>query len=99
MNGFPAASTMLPTSRAVRPGLPSLKMITPVAPAAWAFWIFTPKLQPPRWISAIRPDTKLPKSEEVHPAVELDVWVGGRMIPPDGWIALALTTPRLLPGP
>ena len=34
--GFPAASTKLPTSRSVRPGLPSLKMMTPDAPAAWA---------------------------------------------------------------
>src|SRR5919206_4737358 len=82
-NGVPPASTRLPTSRSVRPGLPSLKMITPVAPAACAFCTFTPKLQPPRWISAILPDTKVPKSDDVHPAVELDDCVGGRMIPPD----------------
>jgi hypothetical protein len=53
-NGLPAASTMLPTSRFVRSGLPSLKMITPEAFAASALRIFTPKLQPPRWIRAIR---------------------------------------------
>src|SRR5919202_5198299 len=97
-NGVPPASTRLPTSRPVRPGLPSLKMITPVAPAACAFCTFTPKLQPPRWISAIRPDTKPLKSVEVHPLVELDVCVGGRMMPPAGWIA-ADAIPMLLPGP
>src|ERR1051326_5947287 len=100
--GVPPASTMLPMSRPVRlsgdPGLPSLKMITPVAPAPCAFWIFTPKLQPPRWISAIRPGTKPAKSALLHPAVELDRFVGGRMMPPDGWIA-AFVIPRLLPGP
>jgi hypothetical protein len=80
------------------PGLPSLKMITPVAPAPCAFCTFTPKLQPPRWISAIRPGTKPAKSVVLHPAVELDRFVGGRMMPADGWIA-ALAIPRLLPGP
>src|SRR5438046_1742016 len=84
--GFPAASTRLPTSRPVRPGLPSLKMITPDAPAACAFSTFTPKLQPPLWISAIRPGTRPVKSAAVQPLVELDVGVGGRMIPPAGWI-------------
>src|SRR5919206_2288830 len=101
-NGTPPASTRLPTSRPVRSsgdaGLPSLKMITPVAPAPCAFCTFTPKLQPPRWISAIRPGTKPVKSVEVHPLVELDVAVGGRMMPPAGWSAFD-ATPRLLPGP
>jgi hypothetical protein len=52
-NGLLLASSRLPLSTSVRPGLPSLKMITPVAPAAWAFCTFTPKLHPPRWISAM----------------------------------------------
>ena len=34
MIGFPFTSTRLPLVTAVRPGLPSLKMITPEAPAA-----------------------------------------------------------------
>src|ERR671936_107276 len=96
-NGVPAASTRLPTRRAVRPGLPSLKMITPVAPAACAFSTFTPKLQPPRWISAIRPDTKPLKSEALHPLAELGEDVGGRTIPPAGWIA-AVVVPALVAG-
>src|SRR5436190_3784903 len=97
-NGVPAASTMLPISRSVRPGLPSLKMITPDAPAACAFCTFTPKLQPPRWISAIRPGTRPVKSAAMQPLVELDDGVGGRMIPPAGWIA-AVAWPVLAPGP
>jgi hypothetical protein len=47
-NGWSFSSSMLPLRTAVRPGLPSLKMITPVAPAACALSTFTPKLQPPR---------------------------------------------------
>ena len=83
--GFPFASTRLPDSGPVRPGLPSLKMITPVAPAACAFSTFTPKLHPPRWTRATRPDTKPLKSAAVHPLVELEVGVGGITIPPAGW--------------
>ena len=98
MNGFPAASNKVPMSRPVRPGLPSLKRITPDAPAAWAFSTFTPRKQVPRWISAIRPGTKLVKSEALHPLAELGVGVGGRTIPPAGWIAPA-AIPRLRPGP
>src|SRR5918911_1713995 len=98
-NGVPAASTRLPTSRSVRPGLPSLKMITPVAPAPCAFCTFTPKLQPPRWISAIRPGTKPVKSVELHPLVELDVAVGGRMMPPAGLhLGRDVVRGRLVPG-
>src|SRR5712671_3801777 len=81
MIGFPAASTRLPAKRAVRPGLPSLKMMTPLAPAAWAFWTFVPKVHVPRWMSAIRPATKPLKSDAVHPLDELDVGVGGMMMP------------------
>ena len=41
-NGLPFASTMLPLNTLVRPGLPSLKMTTPFAPAASAFCTLTP---------------------------------------------------------
>ena len=41
---------------------PWLKRMTAAAPAAWAFAILRAKLQPPRWISAIRPGTKPAKS-------------------------------------
>src|SRR6516164_1082529 len=70
MIGFPAASCRLPIWRSVRSGLPSLKMMTPDAPAAWAFWTFTPKLHVPRWISAIRPGTKPLKSLALQPLPE-----------------------------
>src|SRR3954466_15091880 len=96
-NGVSLASARLPLRTAVRPGLPSLKMTTPVAPLASAFWTFTPKLQPPRWISAILPDMELSKSPALHPLVELEVSVGGRMMPPAGWMS-ASAEPLLVPG-
>ena len=95
--GFPAASTRLPAKLSVRPGLPSLKMMTPLAPAAWAFRTFTPKLHVPRWMSAIRPGTKPLKSAAVHPLDELGEAVGGMMIPPAGWRE-AFAVPVLCPG-
>src|SRR4029453_3674671 len=84
MIGFPAASCRLPIWRPVRSGseLPSLKMMTPDAPAAWAFWTFTPKKHVPRWISAIRPGTKPLKSLALQPLAELGVGVGGGTMPP-----------------
>src|SRR6266478_4402181 len=82
MIGFPAASTRLPLITPVRPGFPSLKMTTPLAPAACALRTFTPKLHEPRWMSAIRPGTKPLKSAEVHPLDELGLGVAGMMIPP-----------------
>src|ERR1700747_3257495 len=85
MIGFPAASDRLPDKTAVRPGLPSLKMMTPLAPAAWAFWTLTPKLHPPRWMSAIRPFTKPLKSDGGDPLDELGVDVGGMVVAPAGW--------------
>src|SRR5438270_12794478 len=97
MNGLPFASTRLPLTTPVRPGLPSLKMITPEAPAASALSTFTPKLHPPRWISAIRPATKLVKSADVHPLVELVFGVGGITMPPAGWTS-AVVDPLLRPG-
>ena len=87
-NGLSFASRKMPPSTPIRPGglgLPSLKMMTPVAPAAWAFRTFTPKLHVPRWIRAIRPGTKPLKSAAVHPLDELGVGVGGMMMPPAGW--------------
>src|SRR5579872_1658075 len=97
MIGLPAASTRLPLITSVRPGFPSLKMITPVAPAACALITFTPKLHPPRWIRAIRPAVNPVKSDDVHPLVELDVCVGGMMMPPAGCRA-AVVVPVLWPG-
>src|SRR3954464_6789717 len=97
-NGLLLASSRLPLITAVRPGLPSLKMTTPVAPAACALSTFTPKLQPPRWISAMWPDiVDESKSPDVQPLVELDVCVGGRTMPPAGWM-LASAVPLLVPG-
>ena len=95
--GFPAASTRLPENRSVRSGLPSLKMTTPVAPAAFAFSTFTPKKHVPRWISAIRPGTKPLKSDMLQPLAELGVSVGGMTMPPAGWRA-AFAVPVLCPG-
>src|SRR5258708_4893868 len=97
-NGLLLASTRLPFSTAVRPGLPPLKMTTPGAPAASAFWTFTPKLHPPRWISAIRPAVKPLKSAALHPLVELGLGVGGSTMPPAGWISALVAVPLLCPG-
>src|SRR3954465_3310654 len=96
-NGLLLASSMLPFTTAVRPGLPSLKMTTPDAPAAFALSTFTPKLHPPRWTSAIAPGVKPVKSADVHPLGELDVGVGGRTMPPAGCTS-ALAVPLLVPG-
>src|SRR4051812_40391042 len=97
MIGLPAASWRLPESTAVRPGLPSLKMITPDAPALCALSTFTPKLHAPRWIRATRPAVKPVKSAIVHPLDELDVGVGGMTMPPAGWTT-ADAVPVLCPG-
>ncbi len=92
---LPSASDRAPPpARPVRFGLPSLKMITPAAPAACAFCTLTPKLHVPRWISAIRPGTKPVKSAAVQPLAELGVGVGGMMMPPTGWTS-AVTVPML----
>src|SRR3954451_12989147 len=92
------ASNRLPLITAVRPGLPSLKMTTPTAPAALALSTFTPKLQPPRWTKAIFPANELLKSAAVHPLVELDVAVGGSTMPPAGLIWAPVASPLLVPG-
>src|SRR5918912_1024414 len=99
MIGFPEASTRLPTNRSVRPGLPSLKMMTPDAPAAWALRTFTPKKHVPRWIRATRPGTKPLKSAEVQPLDELGVGVGGMTMPPAGCRAALFAAPVLRPEP
>src|SRR5215212_3124298 len=96
-NGLLFASSRLPLMTVVRPGLPSLKMTTPVAPAAWSLSTFTPKLHPPRWIRAMWPAVKPLKSAAVQPLVELEVGVGGRTMPPAGWTSAA-AVPLLVPG-
>src|SRR4051812_33558273 len=97
-NGLLLASSRLPFTTAVRPGLPSLKMTTPAAPAACALSTFTPKLQPPRWIRAILPANEPVKSDAVHPLVELDVGVGGSTMPPAGCTWAPVASPLLVPG-
>src|ERR1700756_3232396 len=94
-DGLLFASTRLPFSTAVRPGLPSLKITTPDAPAASAFWTFTPKLHVPRWTSAILPAVKPLKSAALHPLAELEVGVGGSTMPPAGWISAFVAVPLL----
>ena len=83
-NVVPFASMMLMPMTPVRSGLPSLKMTTPLAWAASAFWILTPKLHEPLWISAMWPATNPLKSALVQPLDELGVGVGGMMMPPAG---------------
>src|SRR5689334_16215688 len=98
-NGLPAASTMPPLNTGVRSGvLPSLKMTTPTAPAAWALSTFTPKLHVPRWIRAILPANELSKSLGSHPLAELGVGVGGITVPPAGLTCAPVASPWLLPG-
>src|SRR5438067_8531286 len=97
MIGFPEASCREPFITAVRPGLPSLKMMTPDAPAACALSTFTPKKHVPRWMSAIRPATKPLKSAALQPLDELGLGVGGMMVPPAACTA-AFAVPLLLPG-
>ena len=82
--GIVGIDERLPPKTSVRPGLPSLKTMTPLAPASWAFRIFWLKVHVPRWMSAIRPATKPLKSDAAHPLAELGVAVGGMMMPPAG---------------
>src|SRR4051794_33292986 len=97
-NGLPSASTMLPENTLVRPGLPSLKMTTPAAPACSALSTFTPKLHPPRWIRAILPANELSKSLAAHPLVELGAGVGGMTVWPAGLTWAPVASPWLSPG-
>ncbi len=67
----------VPMNASCRPSWPSLKMMTPTAPACWAFWAFWKKVQVPRWMSAILPGSKLSKSDCSHPLVLPGVDGGG----------------------
>src|SRR4051794_17557712 len=96
MNGLPCESIMLPENKDARPGLPSLKMITPEAWALWALRTLTPKLHVPRWIRAIRPGVNPLKSAIEHPLAELGAGDGGRTMPPTGWTT-ADAVPALAP--
>ena len=69
---MPTGPPRVPVSRSVRPGWPSLKMITPLAPAVSAFWAFAPKVQVPRWTSAIAPAGKPAKSDASQPLLLVD---------------------------
>src|SRR3954451_4551064 len=96
-NGLPFASTMLPLNTGVRSGvLPSLKMTTPAACAAWALSTFTPKLHVPRWIRAILPAKELSKSLGSQPLVEPPV--GGMSVWPAGLTWAPDASPWLSPG-
>src|SRR6478735_12538071 len=96
-NGLPSASTMLPLNAPVRPGLPSLKMTTPTAPACVALSTFTPKLHVPRWIRAILP-AKPVKSLGSQPLAELGAGDGGMTVCPAGLTCAPVASPWLEPG-
>src|SRR4051794_26551137 len=96
-NGLPAASTMLPLNTPSRPGWPSLKMITPTAPAAVAFCTFVPNVHVPRWTSAILPATPA-KSLGAQPLVELGLGVGGMTVWPTVATRALFAVPWLSPG-
>ena len=81
----------VPLKLAVRPGTPLLKMMTADAPAAAALAALVPKVQVPRWISAMLPGTKPAKSAASHPLVLSDVGAGGFDIS-TGWTT-AVTSP------
>src|SRR5690242_673884 len=81
---FNEADPSVPLNRPVRSGLvlPSLKMITPVAPAAWAFVALIAKVHVPRWISAMLPALKPAKSAGSHPLADDGVSVAGMTVCP-----------------
>ena len=66
----------VPLRVSCRPSWPSLKMITALAPAVWAFAALMAKSQVPRWTSATLPAAKPAKSAASHPLVEPG-WAGG----------------------
>ena len=63
----------------VRPGWPSLKTMTPLAPAVPALRTLVAKGQVPRWMSAMLPAWKPVKSDCSQPLVEEEAGVGGRV--------------------
>ncbi len=63
--------------RSVRPGWPSLKMTTALAPAALALAALRLKSQVPRWTSAMLPDTAAGKSAASQPLDEFGAGAGG----------------------
>src|SRR5829696_6372644 len=78
---------------AVRPPPPSLKMITPAAPASSALCTFVQLLQVPlRWTSAMRPATKPLKLAAVQPLVLVAVAGAGIRMPAVG-CTMASTLP------
>src|SRR3954465_9923755 len=70
-NGLLFASSRLPLITAVRPGLPSLKITTPVAPAALAFSTRPPVVAAATLDQRALAWVKLLKSAEAQPLVEL----------------------------
>lgn len=84
--GEPSASASERSRRSVRSGvvLPSLKRITPLAPAASALVALVPKVHVPSWISAMWPGTKPAKSAGSHPLADdgVGVGVGGMTVCP-----------------
>ena len=64
----------MPATAPSRPGWPSLKTTAALAPAASALLALTPKVQVPRWTSAIEPAGKPAKSAASQP--EFDVLCG-----------------------
>ena len=66
-----------PAKGSVRPGWPSLKMMTAIAPAAVALATLSANRQVPRWMSAMLPAVKPPKSAASQPLVEDGSGVAG----------------------
>ena len=89
----------LPLITPVRPGFPSLKMITPEAPALVALATFVSNVHEPRWISAMFPAVKPVKSLGLQPLVDVDPFgSGGSTMPPAGWTGLFVAVPLLRAG-
>ncbi len=67
----------VPPNASVRPGWPSLKTMTALAPASWASCAFWPNGQVPRWTRAMLPLTKVAKSAASQPLVDPGAGGGG----------------------
>jgi hypothetical protein len=85
----------VPATTAVRPGWPSLKTTTALAPAALAFCALTPNEQVPRCTSAMLAAGKPAKSDAAHP----DVVVPAGVLPIGTFsgptaVSLAVTSPE-----